>query len=112
MSNTHTQTNSSAAEAPILVELTSPGGMRQVSLKPTDLAEMSAKAVNSSMHMIKAMAEHTIDTIDMLANKPSEVEIEFSIKMDAELGALLSKVGGEGNLNVKLIWKRDKSGNE
>lgn len=35
--------------------------------------------------------------------KPDGAEIEFGIKVVAEAG-VLAKIGGEANLNVKLIW--------
>jgi hypothetical protein len=33
--------------------------------------------------------------------------VAFGIKLDTEVGALIAKVGGEANLNVKLIWQQE-----
>jgi hypothetical protein len=35
---------------------------------------------------------------------PSQIEITFSIKLSAEVGAIISKVGGEAALGVRLLW--------
>jgi hypothetical protein len=41
--------------------------------------------------------------------KPDEIEIEFGIKLNAEVGALIAKTSTEGQLLVKLVWGRDKT---
>lgn len=91
----------------ILVDLHSGGQMKQVSLKPDELAQKSQKALEQAMKTIQGMAQQTIEMIDTLTNKPSEVEVEFGIKLDVQSGALIAKAGGEANLTVKLLWKRE-----
>jgi len=55
------------------------------------------------------MANRTIATLDTMANKPSQVEVEFAIKLDAKAGAFLASAGAEGSLKVKLVWNdKDK----
>ena len=92
-------------DEPILFEFSIQPGEEEVSLR--DLPQQSAEALNQAMGTIKTMAKRTLETIDTLANKPSEVEVEFGIKVSAEAGAIISKVGGEGNITVKLKWTRD-----
>ncbi|MGK7928952.1 MAG: CU044_2847 family protein [Spirulina sp.] len=91
----------------VLVDLNPQGRIKQVSIRPEDLAAKSAEVLERAMDTIEGMAERTIQTIDRLTNKPSEVEVEFGIKLDAEAGALIAKTGGEASLTVKLVWKRD-----
>ncbi len=91
----------------ILVDLNPSGKMKQVALKPEDLADKSKEAINKAMDTIHHMAERTIAAIDTVTNKPSEVEVEFGIKLDAESGALIAKTGAEASLTVKMVWKRD-----
>ena len=90
----------------ILVDLNPPGRMQQVALKPQDLAQKSAEAINKAMNTIGNMAQRTIAAIDTVTNKPSEVEVEFGIKLDVESGALIAKTGAEASLKVKMVWKR------
>ncbi len=75
---------------------------------PDDLAQLSAEAVNKAMSTIKEMAERAIGTIDDLANHPSQVELEFGVKLDAEAGALIARTGTEASISVKLVWERKK----
>ena len=39
--------------------------------------------------------------------RPTTVELEFGIKLDAEAGALVARAGAEASFNVKLIWQRE-----
>lgn len=90
----------------ILFEMSSNGGnLRGPSLKPTELATKSAQALGQAMGTIYALANRTTEVINRLPSKPAEFELEFGIKIDAEAGAVVSKVGGEGNLRIKMVWK-------
>ena len=97
----------------ILVDFKGSGGsVGQVSLSPVELAkqiaDQSQNAVNAAMRTIRLMANRTIATLDTMANKPSQVEVEFAIKLDAKAGAFLASAGAEGSLKVKLVWNREK----
>ncbi|MEM9271640.1 MAG: CU044_2847 family protein [Cyanobacteria bacterium P01_F01_bin.143] len=91
--------------AQILVDLNPPGSMVEVALEPQALVNKSKEAINKAMDTINHMAERTIDAIGNVTNKPSEVEVEFGIKLDAESGALIAKTGAEASLTVKMVWK-------
>ncbi len=92
---------------PILVETTPQAGMKQVSLSPAEVAQKSKEAVDSAMNTIHQMAQRVVVTVDTLANRPSEVEVEFSLKLNAEVGkAIIAKATAEGSMKVKLTWKR------
>ncbi|GLY83319.1 CU044_2847 family protein [Actinoallomurus iriomotensis] len=41
------------------------------------------------------------------ALRPDDVEIEFGLKLNAEVGAVLAKAAAEGSLVVKLKWSRN-----
>jgi len=74
----------------------------------TQVVEQSQHAINAAMGTIRLMANRTIATLDTMANKPSQVEVEFAIKLDAKAGAFLASAGAEGSIKVKLVWDRDK----
>lgn len=99
-------------EPTIIVEFPPSPGMRSVSLTPADIAQKSAQALDTAMLTIRQMAQKTMATIDTLANKPSEVELEFGIKLNTEAGAIIAKTSGEASLKVKLLWERKDSNNE
>jgi len=95
------------ADAPILVEFDIPPGVRQVKLSTENLAEKSAEALDGAMSTLRQLAQRFHETVDALAGHPSETELSFGIKLEAEAGALIAKVGGEATIGVKLTWKRD-----
>jgi Trypsin-co-occurring domain 1 len=89
----------------IIVEFPAESGVRQVARSPEDLAKASAEALDKAMDTIRAMAERTKKAIESLDAKPDDIEVKFGIKMTAEAGAFIAKVGGEAALEVTLAWK-------
>ena len=96
----------------ILVDFTPRGGVQQVSRKPQDLIERSAKALDSAMHTVQHMAERASIMIDDLAGNPDEVEVEFGMTLDIEGQALIAKVSAEAAISVTLTWKREGADSE
>ncbi len=97
-----------ADEAIVLFELSSGGGaLRSPKPHPQELATKSAQALGQAMGTIQALANRTTETLAKLPKQPSEFELEFGIKVDAQAGVLVSASGAEGNLRVKLVWKAD-----
>ncbi|HNT76131.1 MAG TPA: CU044_2847 family protein [Anaerolineae bacterium] len=94
---------------PVLVEFAPQAGVRQVGIDLTDpkaLAEKSAHALNVAMGTIRAMAERVTATIDGISDKPTEVSVEFGLKLDAEAGAYIAKASAEAGFTVTLTWKK------
>jgi hypothetical protein len=88
----------------VLVDFPPKAGLKEVSLSPQDLAKRSTAALDSAMASIKQMAERISTTTDRLAHRPSEVEVEFGLKLDAAGGALVARAGVEAHLVVTLRW--------
>lgn len=99
------QTNGSPEENIVLFEVSSHGIKRNSHQHPTELATKSVQALGRSMAMIQALANRTTEAINKLPHKPQELELEFGIKIDADLGALVSKGDGDDNLRIKMVWK-------
>jgi hypothetical protein len=93
--------------APILVEFTPQPGVVKASRSPAETAEQAAKALDSAMNTIHHMARRATATIDALVDRPSEFELSFGIKLDAEAGAFIAKAGVEASLSVKMTWERE-----
>jgi len=49
----------------------------------------------------------TIQDMDT-AIRPSEFEIQLAIKLNAETGAIITKLGAEAQLQVKMLWKHQR----
>ena len=100
----------STEQPTILIELAPRPGLQQVArLSTQDLAELSARALDSAMSTIQHMAERIGVMADNLAGNPDEVEIEYGIKIDFEGQAIIAKAGAEAAINVTLTWKRKES---
>lgn len=63
---------------------------------------------------LDAVSEAVGDVIDRLASAlkpreggPSQCELEFAIKVSADGNIVISKIGGEVSLKVKVTWNRD-----
>ena len=95
--------------APILVDFKSGPGLQQTTrgiTTPQEIVEKSEKAIESAMSTIRAMATRVNATIDAISDRPNKVEVEFSLKLDAEAGAVIASASTEASFNVKLTWER------
>jgi hypothetical protein len=102
-------------ETPILVEFATRPGLQQVSILDRPREEIAAKsreALDSAMGTIQQMARRVSALRDAIPVEFSKVEVEFGIKLDWQVGALLAKSGTEGSINVKLIWERKEESHE
>jgi hypothetical protein len=103
-------------EAPLLVEFEPDSGLvlaaRSSPLSEDQLealAGRSAQALNSAMSAIRQMARRVTATIQSLPalERPTTLELEFGLKLDAEAGALVARAGAEAGFNVRLVWERE-----
>jgi len=100
-----TEATATTGGTEVIVELEGMSGVRAVARSPEQLARDSAEALDRAMATIREMARKTKASIDGLVSKPDELEITFGVKLTAEAGAIVTKVGGEATLQVKLAWK-------
>ena len=57
------------------------------------------------IEQIKKFATQISDTIGSI-EKANEVEVEFSVGFSADAGIVISKIGSEASLTVKLKWSK------
>jgi hypothetical protein len=67
--------------------------------------ERSGAALEDAMTLIQNMTTRVRTTIAAMVERPSEIEVAFGIKFDAEAGVLVAKAGVEASINVLLRWK-------
>jgi hypothetical protein len=67
-------------------------------------------AFGGAMELIRACAERTAQTISGIAPhlRPRACEVQFGVKVDAELGAVIGKTSTEAQIQVTLKWGEDK----
>jgi hypothetical protein len=94
-------------EAIVLFELSTSGnsGRSLHPVHPQELATKSAQALGQAMGTIQALANRTTEALAKLPHPPAETELEFGIKVDSQMGVLVSNSATDGNLRVKLTWK-------
>jgi len=86
-------------------------GVRQVSrvaLRPEEMAGKSAEALDKAMSTIRQMGNRVTKTIKSIevVDRPTKVELEFGLKLDAEAGAYIAKASTEASFKVVLTWER------
>lgn len=45
-----------------------------------------------------------------LQDKPDRLELEFGLRLDAEVGAVIAKASGQTHLKVTLSWEAREDG--
>jgi hypothetical protein len=87
-------------------------GVQTVALlkvNPEEVKEKSEKALAEAMESIVDMACRVNALRNRIPQEFSQVEVEFGIKFNWEVGALLAKAGSEANINVTLTWSKPQS---
>lgn len=46
--------------------------------------------------------------MDALADPPTQLEVEFGLKFDADANAIVAKAGTEAGFTVTLMWEREE----
>lgn len=106
-------TNSDASEnAPILIEFSPRPGVEAVAIfdkKPEELKRRSEEELNNAMKTIEGMADRISALQKRIPVEFAQVEVEFGIKFDWKVGALLAEAGTEASINVTLTWTRPQA---
>jgi len=93
--------------SPVYVEVQeSTGGPRLVSNKPGEVAQAQSKFTDALKYLEPA-AKAVLNTFQNI-NQPDEINLEFGVKLDGKVGAILASAGTEANFKVSLTWKNEK----
>jgi hypothetical protein len=63
-------------------------------------------AYDQTLQTIRACANGVIETIQGLTVQPNSASIDFGIKIDGEVGALVARSLGDAHFKVSLSWKQ------
>ena len=72
---------------------------------------MIAKAqitFEQALDKVKPAASAIIRKLRSLHDSPDEIEVEFGLKLSAELGAIVASTHIDANYSVTLKWKREE----
>lgn len=64
--------------------------------------------LENSMQQIKNFSNSVAKSIKDLDICPDEFEMEFAVKFAADAGIIISSIGTEANLTVKMKWNKTK----
>lgn len=79
-------------------------GIRRAS-RSDGVIDATAGSLEKALGTIVATAKAALDTLRGL--QPEEVEVEFGVLLNAQVGAVIAKTGVSGHMRVKLVWKSD-----
>lgn len=85
----------------------SPGGGRDTRGGLDQIGHAQA-AFTKAMDLIHTCAEHVAETVGKIKEeaRPHGFEIQLSIKIDAEVGAIIAKSRSEAQIQVTLRWEK------
>ena len=84
------------------------GGVGFARQTPSDdvSSDATKDAYDQTLNTIRSCANGVIDTIQNLPAPPSAASIDFAIKIDPEVGAMVAKSGADAQFKVSLSWKQ------
>jgi len=65
-------------------------------------------AYDQTLQTIRGCANGVVETIQSLDSLPSSASIDFAIKIDAEVGAMIAKTKEDAQFRVSLSWKQEE----
>lgn len=71
-----------------------------------DLVLEAKHSFERALGAVRDAASAALGQFQAMTRKPDEIEIKFGVKLSAEAGAVIAKTGVDGQLEVKLTWKR------
>jgi len=77
-----------------------------VSRVPGEIAAQARKTFSEAIDEIAPMVRALKGRLNALTDPADEVEVKFSVKLSGEIGAVVTKVGGEATYEITLKWKK------
>lgn len=74
--------------------------------KPGEIAGRARKTLEEALDGVKPAASAVIRKLRGLSDPADEVEVEFGLKLSADVGAVVASTGVEAHYKISLTWKR------
>lgn len=68
--------------------------------------EKATRSFEEAIAKIGPLTETLITQVNELVKKPDEMGIELGVKLSAEGGLVIASAALEGQITIKLLWKR------
>jgi hypothetical protein len=73
----------------------------------SDMLERAQLTYEQAVDKIKPAAESIVHRIRDIAEPPDVISVEFGIKLNANIGAILASSSVEAQFTLKLTWNRE-----
>jgi hypothetical protein len=88
----------------VLVEVDSAEGISRVG-RQGDILRSVGRTFDEALSTVRDAATAALGQFQTMTCRPDEVEINFGVKLDAEVGAVIARTGMQGQLTVTLTWR-------
>jgi chaperonin cofactor prefoldin len=88
----------------IEVEEIESDAIKPVAKSPGQLAAQARQSLNEALDGLTPMIKTLKNRLNALTDPADEVEVKFSVKLTAEVGAIITHVGGEATYEITLKW--------
>jgi chaperonin cofactor prefoldin len=78
--------------------------LEPVCKSPGELAAKARETLSEALDDIAPMVRTLKHRLNALTDPADEVQVKFSVKLSAEIGAVVTKVGGEATYEITLKW--------
>lgn len=69
------------------------------------MVEKASVALEDVASRIRPLAEIMLSQLKTLPSKPTEIDIEFGVKLNASAGVVIAQACSEGHVKIALRWK-------
>lgn len=90
----------------VLVEVDVPPGVSRAGRAHGVLRE-ARTTFEKAVGDVRDAAAAALAQFTTMTRAPDEVELKFGLKLDAEANAVIARTGVQGQIEVKLRWRRD-----
>lgn len=80
--------------------------IQPISKSPGEIAAQAGITFAQALGNLKPMIQSVKKRLDAVTDPADEVEVKFSVKINGEVGAILTKVGGEATYEITLKWQK------
>jgi hypothetical protein len=87
------------------VEDVESGELEPIAKSPGELAIKARQTLSEALNDITPMVRNLKKRLTAVTDPGDEVEVKFSVKLSGEVGAVVTKVGGEATYEITLKWK-------
>ncbi|MEU0947240.1 CU044_2847 family protein [Streptomyces canus] len=70
-----------------------------------DVAEMATESFESALERLRTAADAVHSRMQSLSAKPSEITVEFAVKLGTSVGVVIANTNAEANLTLTLRWE-------